>query len=62
MPVLRDVDKMNFADIELGLTELGEKVQLINFPWQINKIVFYSDLLNITSSQVHLTFFYDGNS
>ena len=26
VPVLRNVDNMNFADIEKGLNELGEKV------------------------------------
>ena len=26
MPVLRDVQAMNYADIELGLAALGEKV------------------------------------
>ncbi|XP_057315483.1 dihydrolipoyllysine-residue succinyltransferase component of 2-oxoglutarate dehydrogenase complex, mitochondrial-like [Hydractinia symbiolongicarpus] len=27
VPVLRDVDRMNFADIELGMSELGEKAR-----------------------------------
>lgn len=30
MPVLRNVENMNYADIEKGLNELGEKVGMIH--------------------------------